>query len=114
MCSHCSEMERVASKAERDSIKFMQVKFLKNKIGMVFSGVISGVTEWGIYVEIIENKCEGLVKISSIQDDHYIYEEKTYSLVGYRKKFRYQIGQKVKIKIKKADLEKKQMDFVLV
>ena len=111
---HCSEMEKIASKAERDSIKFMQVKFLKNKIGEVFEGVISGVTEWGLYIEIIKNKCEGLVKISSIKDDHYFYDEKKYSLVGYRKKTSYQIGQKVKIKIQRADLERKQMDFVLV
>ena len=114
ICNHCSEMEKIASKAERDSIKFMQVKFLKNKIGEVFEGVISGVTEWGLYIEIIKNKCEGLVKISSIKDDHYIYDEKTYSLVGCRKNTRYQIGQKVKIKIQRADLERKQMDFVLV
>jgi ribonuclease R len=114
ICNRCSEMEKIASKAERDSIKFMQVKFLKNKIGEVFGGVISGVTEWGLYIEIIKNKCEGLVKISSIKDDHYIYDEKNYSLVGYRKKTRYQIGQKVKIKIQKADLERKQMDFILV
>ena len=86
ICKHCSEMEKVASSAERDSIKYMQVKFLKNKIGGVFGGVISGVTEWGLYVEIIENKCEGLVKISSIRDDHYVYDEQNYSLVGYRKK----------------------------
>ena len=114
ICRQCSEMEKVASTAERDSVKYMQVKFLKNKIGDVFEGVISGVTEWGLYVEIIENKCEGLVKISSIRDDHYIYDEQNYSLVGYRKKNRYQLGQKVKIKIQKADLERKQMDFILI
>ena len=114
ICNHCSEMEKIASKAERDSIKFMQVRFLKNKIGEVFGGVISGVTGWGLYVEIIENNCEGLVKINSIRDDHYIYDEQNYSLVGYRKKNRYQLGQKVKIKIQKADLERKQMDFILI
>jgi len=114
LCKHCSEMEKIASTAERDSIKYMQVKFLKNKIGHSFDGIISGVTEWGLYVEIIENKCEGLVKISSIKDDHYIFDEKKYALIGYRKKISYQLGQKIKIKIQRADLEKKQMDFILV
>ena len=113
-CKHCSEMEKVASRAERDSIKYMQVKFLKNKIGETFDGVISGVTEWGLYIEISENKCEGLVKVSSIKDDHYIFDEKKYALIGYRSKVSYQLGQKVKIKIQKADLERKQMDFILV
>ena len=114
VCKHCSEMEKIASNAERDSIKYMQVKFLKNKIGQIFDGVVSGVTEWGLYVEITENKCEGLVKVSSIKDDHYIYDEKKYALIGYRSKAIYQLGQKVKIKIQRADLERKQMDFILV
>jgi len=114
ICKHCSEMEKVASTAERDSIKYMQVKFLQHKVGETFEGVISGVTEWGLYVEITENKCEGLVKVSSIKDDHYIYDEKKYTLIGYRTKVSYQLGQKVKIKIQRADLERKQMDFILV
>ena len=114
VCKHCSEMEKTASRAERDSIKFMQVKFLQNRIGEVYEGVISGVTEWGLYVEIVENKCEGLVKVSSIKDDHYIYDEKKYALIGYRTKVSYQLGQRVKIKIQRADLERKQMDFILV
>ena len=114
ICKHCSEMEKVSSRAERDSIKFMQVKFLKNKIGFIYDGVISGVTEWGLYIEITENKCEGLVKVSSIKDDHYVFDEKKYALIGYRTKSSYQIGQKVKIKIQRADLERKQMDFILV
>ena len=92
----------------------MQVKFLQNKIGEIYTGIISGVTEWGLYVELILNKCEGLVKVSSMRDDHYVYDEKKYALVGYRTKFSYQLGQKVKIKIQKADLEKRQLDFVLV
>ena len=114
ICKHCSEMEKVSSRAERDSIKFMQVKFLKNKIGSIYDGVISGVTEWGLYIEIIENKCEGLVKVSSIKNDHYVFDEKKYTLIGYRTKSSYQLGQKVKIKIQRADLERKQMDFILV
>ena len=114
ICKHCSEKEKIASQAERDSIKYMQVKFLKNKVGKVYDGIISGVTEWGLYVEITANKCEGLVKISSIKNDHYIYNEKTYSIIGYRTKKSYQLGEKVRIKIQRADLEKKQMDFILV
>jgi ribonuclease R len=114
ICIHCSEMEKVSSRAERDSIKYMQVKFLKNKIGFIYDGVISGVTEWGLYIEITENKCEGLVKVSSIKDDHYIFDEKKYALIGNRTKVGYQLGQKVKIKIQRADLERKQMDFILV
>ena len=112
-CKHCSEMEKIASQAERDSIKYMQAKFLQNKIGKIYEGVISGVTEWGLYVEIILNKCEGLVRISSIKDDHYIYDEKKYALIGYNKRKSYQLGNKVKIKIKKVNLEKKQVDFIL-
>ena len=114
ICKHCSEMEKVSSRAERDSIKYMQVKFLKNKIGSIYDGVISGVTEWGLYIEITENKCEGLVKVSSIKNDHYVFDEKKYALIGYRTKASYQLGQKVKIKIQKADLERRQMDFILV
>ena len=114
ICKQCSEMEKVSSRAERDSIKYMQVRFLKNKIGSIYNGVISGVTEWGLYIEITENKCEGLVKISSIKDDHYIFDEKKYALIGHRTKVSYQLGQKVKIKIQRADLERKQMDFILV
>ena len=113
-CKHCSEMELSATKAERESIKFMQVKFLKQNIGGIYRGFISGVKEWGLYVELVENSCEGLVKVSSIKDDHYYYDEKSFSLVGYRTKNAFQLGQKVKIKIKNADLEKKQLDFILV
>ena len=92
----------------------MQVKFLQNKVGEKYDGIISGVTEWGLYVEIIANRCEGLVKVSSIKNDHYIYDEKKHALIGYRSKVSYQLGQKIKIKIQKANLERKQMDFILV
>ncbi len=114
MCKHCTEMEKLASQAERDSIKYMQIKFLQNKIGEIYDGVISGVTEWGLYVEIIKNKCEGLVRVSSIKDDHYVFDEKKYALVGYNSKKEYQIGKTVKIKIKNSSLEKKQIDFDLI
>ena len=114
VCKHCSEMEKKASAAERDSVKYMQVKFLEKRVGETYTGVVSGVKEWGLYVEIIENKCEGLVKISSIKNDHYIYNEKTHSIVGFRTKIKYELGQKVKIKIKNSNLERRQLDFILV
>ncbi len=107
-------MEQIATKAERDSIRYMQVCLLKSSVGKVFSGVISGVKEWGLYVELTLNKCEGLVRISSMKNDHYIYDEKNLALIGYKSKASYSLGQTVKIKIKRADLEKKQLDFVLV
>ena len=114
ICKHCSEMEKQASSAERDSIKYMQVKFLSNQLGEVYEGVISGVKEWGLYVEITSNKCEGLVKIASLKNDHYVYNEKIHALVGYKTRVKYQLGQKVKIKIKRADIERRQMDFVII
>ena len=114
ICKHCSEMEKKASTAERNSIKFMQVKYLKNKLGEKFSGVITGVTDWGLYVELEKNKCEGLVKINSIKSDYFSFDKKTHSLIGNSTNIKYQLGQKVNIKIMKADLEKKQLDFSLV
>ena len=114
ICKHCSEMEKLASNAERNSIKFMQVKYLKKKIGEKFSGVITGVTDWGLYVELEENKCEGLVKINSIKSDYFSFDKKTHSLIGNSTNLKYQLGQKVDVKIMKADLEKKQLDFSLV
>ena len=113
ICKHCLEAEKTATQAERDSIKYMQVIFLQNKIGKTFDGVISGVTEWGLYVEITDNGCEGLVKIKSIKGDYYVYEEKKYAIIGYKTKKVYQLGQKVKISIKKTDIKRKQIDFVL-
>ena len=114
ICKHCSEMEKLASTAERNSIKFMQVKYLKKKLGEKFSGVITGVTDWGLYVELEENKCEGLVKINSIKSDYFSFDKKTHSLIGNSTNIKYQLGQKIDIKIMKADLEKKQLDFTLV
>ena len=112
-CLHCSEMELIASNAERDSIKYKQVEFMSDKIGRVFDGVVSGVTEWGIYVEINENKCEGLVPIRELDDDFYELDEKNYRLIGRRTKHEYRLGQTVAIKVSKANLERKQLDFVL-
>jgi ribonuclease R/exosome complex exonuclease DIS3/RRP44 len=112
-CSHASNREQLATKAERDSIKYMQVKFMENKIDQYFEGVISGVTDRGIYVEIIENKCEGMVKISEIKGDYFVYDDKTHSLVGERTSKVYQLGDPVGVIVKKADLVKRQLDFIL-
>ena len=113
-CKHTSDMEQLASKAERDSIKYMQVKYMENHKDQEFKGVISGVTEWGIYVEIIENKCEGMCRIREIKDDYYIYDEKQYALVGQSTKNIYQLGDHVLIKVKHTDLERKHLDFTLI
>jgi ribonuclease R len=113
-CKHCSEMEVVASNAERSSIKYKQVEFLSDKIGQVFDGVVSGVTEWGLYVELDANKCEGLVPIRDLDDDYYDYDEDNYCLVGRKKNRTYRLGDPITVKIAKADLEKKQLDFALV
>ena len=113
-CKHASEQEYMASKAERDSIKYMQVKYMEDHKDQEFEGVISGVTEWGIYVEIIENKCEGMVRIREIKDDYYLYDEKQYALVGQSTKNLYQLGDHVLIKVKNTDLERKHLDFTLL
>jgi ribonuclease R/exosome complex exonuclease DIS3/RRP44 len=113
-CKHSSDQEYLASKAERDSIKYMQVKYMEDHKDQEFEGVISGVTEWGIYVEIIENKCEGMVRIRDIKDDYYLYDEKQYALVGQSTHNLYQLGDHVLIKVKHTDLERKHLDFTLL
>jgi len=110
-CAHSSDMENLAAQAERDSIKYMQVKYMQDHKDQEFLGVISGVTEWGIYVEIIENKCEGMVRIREIKEDYYVFDEKQYALVGEVSKSILQLGDEVYIKVKNADLVKKQLDF---
>ena len=112
-CTHSSNREQLATKAERDSIKYMQVKFMQDKIDQGFDGLISGVTDRGMYVEIIENKCEGLVKVSEIKGDYFTYDEKSHSLVGDRSNKIYQLGDPVRVIVKKADLIKRQLDFIL-
>jgi ribonuclease R len=114
LCSHSSAMEKKASDAERASIKYKQAEYLKDNVGSIFSGVISGVTEWGMYVEIIENKCEGMIRLRDIADDFYTLDEKNYAIIGQRKKKVYQLGDEVRIKVKNVDLTKKQIDFSLV
>ena len=110
-CNHSSNMEGLATHAERDSIKYMQVKYMQDHKDEEFLGVISGVTEWGIYVEIIENKCEGMCRIREIRDDYYTFDDKQYALVGEVSKNILQLGDEVYVKVKNADLVKKQLDF---
>jgi ribonuclease R/exosome complex exonuclease DIS3/RRP44 len=110
-CQHSSNMESLAANAERDSVKYMQVKYMQDHKDEEFLGVISGVTEWGIYVEIIENKCEGMVRIREIIDDYYTFDDKQYALVGEVSKNIIQLGDEVYVKVKNADLVKKQLDF---
>ena len=114
LCEHCSNMEQVAANAERASIKYKQVEFMQDKLGMVFDGVISGVTEWGLYVELNENKCEGLVPIRDLDDDYYEFDEKNYCLIGRRKKRQYRLGDPITVKVAQANLERKQLDFQMV
>ena len=113
-CKHSSEMENRAANAERASIKYKQVEFMKDKIGEIFPGVISGITDWGLYVELDDNKCEGLVPIRELDDDFYIFDEKNYCLTGRHSHKTYQLGENVKVEIIRANLEKKQLDFKLV
>lgn len=112
-CDHCSQMEQIAANAERASVKYKQVEFMSDKIGRVYDGVISGVTEWGLYVELNENKCEGLVPIRDLDDDFYAFDEENYALVGRRRKRTYRLGDPLTVKIAQANLERKQLDFVI-
>ncbi len=113
-CEHSSDREQLAAKAERDSIKYMQVKYMQDHQDEVFKGVVSGVTEWGIYVEIIKNKCEGMVRIRDIKDDYYIFDESQYAIVGQATKNMIQLGDEVMVKVKNTDLERKHLDFSLI
>ena len=110
-CEHSTDMEILAANAERDSVKYMQVKYMKDHMDQEFLGVISGVTEWGIYVEILENKCEGMVRVRDIKEDYYVFDEKQYAYVGEMYKGLLQLGDEVFVKVKNADLVKKQLDF---
>ncbi len=113
-CKHSSSMEQLVANAERASIKFKQVEYMADHLGEVYSGVISGVTEWGLYVECDDNKCEGLVPIRDLADDYYDYDEKNYCLVGRRNNNRYRLGDTVKVQVARANLDKKQLDFALI
>ena len=111
-CDHCSAMEQLAANAERASIKYKQVEYMSDKLGRIYDGVISGVTEWGLYVELNENKCEGLVPMRDLNDDFYEFDEKNYCLIGKRHKHIYRLGDPITVKIAQANLQRKQLDFV--
>ena len=113
-CKHSSQMENLATSAERDSIKYMQIKYMEAHKDQEFLGVISGVTEFGIYVEIIENKCEGMIRARDMKDDYYVFDEKAYALIGEVSKQRYTLGDEVMIRVKNTDLVKRYLDFELV
>lgn len=114
LCEHSSSMEQIAANAERASVKYKQVEFMSEHVGQTFDGVISGVTEWGLYVELNENKCEGLVPVRDLDDDYYEFDDKNYCLRGRRKNKLYSLGDSITIKVARANLEKKQLDFTLV
>lgn len=114
LCEHSSAMEQTAASAERASIKYKQVEFMGAHIGSVFDAVISGVTEWGLYAEINENKCEGMIPMRDLGNDYYEFDEKNYCLIGRRHHRKFSLSDPVKIKVARANLEKKQLDFTLV
>ncbi len=113
-CKHCSNMEKLATNAERDSIKYKQVEFMQDKLGEIFDGTISGVTSWGIYVEITENKCEGMIPLQSLEGDYYFFDEENYCIQGKYHHKKFQLGDQIKIQVAKANLLAKQLDFELV
>jgi ribonuclease R len=113
-CKHSSDMEKLAAEAERSSIKYKQVQYLKDKIGQEFDGKISGVTEWGIFVEIIENHCEGMIRQRDLTDDQYFFDEDNYCMRGKKYGKVLTLGDEVRIEVKRADLVKKQLDFMLI
>ena len=114
LCDDSSNMEQIAANAERASIKYKQVEFMSERLGQTYDGVISGVTEWGLYVELNENKCEGMIPIRDLDDDYYEFDEKNYCLRGRRKNRIYSLGDAITVKVARANLEKKQLDFALV
>ena len=113
LCEHSSAMEQLAASAERASVKYKQVEFMTEHVGQVYQGVISGVTEWGLYVELNENKCEGMIPIRDLDDDYYEFDEKNYCLRGRRTRHTYSLGDELTIKVARANLERKQLDFAL-
>ena len=113
LCEQCSDMEQVAAQAERTSIKYKQVEFMQDKLGQQFEGTISGVTEYGLYVELDENHCEGFVPMRDLDDDYYEFDERNYCLVGRRHHRKYQLGDPIRIKVARANLERRQLDFIL-
>jgi len=113
-CKHCSAMESLSTNAERDSIKFMQVKFMQKHEGDVFKGVISGVTDFGIFIELINNKCEGMIRLSDLPGDYYTFDSEAYEVIGKRTGQSYRLGDELDVRVKKADLIKRNLDFEVV
>jgi ribonuclease R len=113
-CEHSSEMERKAEAAERTSVKYKQAEYMLDKVGQEFDGLISGVSKWGIFVEIVGTKCEGMIRLRDLYDDFYYLDEENYQVIGSRKGQQFKLGDKVRIRVKKIDLPRKQMDFGLV
>ena len=114
LCDQCSDMEQLAAQAERASIKYKQVEFMSERLGQTFQGTISGVTEFGLYVEIDENKCEGMIPLRDLDDDYYMFDEKNYCLRGRRSHRSYNLGDQVQVQVAHADLYRKQLDFKLI
>ena len=113
LCEHSSDMEQTAANAERDSIKYKMVEFMADKIGNTYAAHISGIQSYGIYCEIDENHCEGLVHMTDLDDDYYDFDERNYCLVGRRRHHKYQLGDPITIKVARANIEKRQLDFLL-
>ena len=111
-CKHASQREQLATKAERDSIKYMQMIFMEDKVGQEFNGVISGVTDSGIYVEIIENKCEGMIRLVDLKSDYFHYDMDNHAIIGERTKKVYQLGDSLRIKVKKVNVVRRFLDFL--
>lgn len=114
LCEHSSEMEVLATNAERASIRYKQIEFMKDRLGEIYEGVISGVTEWGFYVELDENMCEGLVPVRDLADDYYDFDDKNYCLIGRKHHNKYTLGDRVKVQVARADMDKKMLDFALI
>jgi ribonuclease R len=110
-CVHASEREKRAAEAERASIKFKQVEFMSSVLGQSFNGIVTGVTEWGVFVEITETKCEGMVRITDIDDDHYEFDEKNYRIVGRNNKKMISLGDKTRVKIIRTDINRRTIDL---
>ena len=113
-CNHSSAMEQLAANAERSSIKYKQVEYMADHLGEEFDGMISGVTEWGLYVELDENKCEGLVPMRDLADDYYDFDEKNYCLRGRKRGNVYRLGDNVRVRVANTNLDRKQLDFIIV
>jgi len=114
LATHSSEMEKLAADAERASIKFKQAEYMSERVGKEFNGIISGVAEWGVFVEEEETKCEGLIRISDLGNDYYIFERDKYRIIGKQSHEKFTLGDKLKFRVKAVDLEKKSIDYELV